>query len=80
MPFYMKQCRYPYAHKENLKRKISQTLESGIISPGFYFDKVQFASYQKKLQASGKKNWRMVIDYRKLNEQTLPDKYVIPNI
>jgi hypothetical protein len=34
----------------------------------------------KKLDASGKKKWRLVIDYRKLNEKTVEDKYPLPRI
>lgn len=34
----------------------------------------------KKLDASGKQKWRVVIDYRKLNELTVDDKYPLPNI
>ena len=34
----------------------------------------------KKLDASGKKKWRMVIDFRKLNENSVGDSYPLPNI
>lgn len=34
----------------------------------------------KKLDTSGQKKWRLVIDYRKLNEKTVDDRYPIPNI
>uniref|UniRef100_A0A0K8WBI5 RNA-directed DNA polymerase n=1 Tax=Bactrocera latifrons TaxID=174628 RepID=A0A0K8WBI5_BACLA len=34
----------------------------------------------KKLDASGKDKWRIVVDYRKLNNITVDDKYPIPNM
>lgn len=34
----------------------------------------------KKLDNSGERKWRIVIDYRKLNEVTVSDKFPIPNI
>lgn len=34
----------------------------------------------KKLDVSGKKKWRLVIDYRKLNEISVGDVYPLPHI
>lgn len=34
----------------------------------------------KKLDSQGNRKWRIVVDYRKLNERTIDDRYPIPNI
>ena len=34
----------------------------------------------KKIDATGKKKWRIVIDFRLLNEKTIGDAYPLPNI
>lgn len=35
--------------------------------------------FPKKMDASGQKKWRIVIDYRKLNDVTVGDAYPLPN-
>lgn len=39
-----------------------------------------FGLSQKKLDSKGNKSWRIVIDYRKLNEKTIADSFPIPQI
>lgn len=80
IPVYTKNYRYPYIHKQEVQEQISKMLEQGIIRPSYSPWNSPIWIVPKKLDASGKQKWRLVIDYRKLNEQTIDDKYPLPNI
>lgn len=80
IPIYSKSYRYPFVHKNEVKMQISELLEQGIIRQSFSPWSSPIWIVPKKLDASGKKKWRLVIDYRKINEKTINDKYPIPNI
>ena len=79
-PIYTKSYRYPHVHKEEVKRQISKMLEEQIIRPSTSPWSAPVWVVPKKADASGKQKWRVVIDYRKLNEVTDDDKYPLPNI
>lgn len=79
-PIYTKTYRYPYIHKEEVQRQISEMLEQGIIRHSQSAFSAPIWIVPKKLDASGKRKWRLVVDYRKLNNETINDKYPIPNI
>lgn len=55
-------------------------LQQGIIKPSFSPWSAPVWIVPKKKDASNTQKWRLVIDYRKLNEKTICDKYPIPNI
>ncbi|XP_015839413.2 retrovirus-related Pol polyprotein from transposon 297 [Tribolium castaneum] len=55
-------------------------LKQGIIRPSDSPWSSPIWIVPKKLDASGQRKWRIVIDYRKLNEQTVEDRYPLPNI
>lgn len=80
MPIYTKNYRYPHHFKEDVQKQIQEMLDNGIIRPS----KSPYSSpiwvVPKKLDASGKKKIRVVIDYRKLNEHTVDDRYPMPQI
>ncbi|CAH2098401.1 unnamed protein product [Euphydryas editha] len=55
-------------------------LEQGIIEPSNSPWSSPIWVVPKKQDASGKQKWRVVIDYRKLNDITIGDTYPIPQI
>lgn len=80
IPIHAKSYRYPYALKQEVQRQIQDLLRQGIIRPSRSPWSSPIWVVPKKLDASGQKKWRLVIDYRKLNDKTIDDKYPIPNI
>lgn len=79
-PIYTKSYRYPYVHRDEVRTQISDMLEQGIIRPSESAWSSPIWVVPKKTDASGIKKWRIVIDFRKLNDKTIDDKYPIPNI
>ena len=79
-PIYSKTYRYPYIHKEEIQKQIKDMLKNDVIRPSQSPFSSPIWTIPKKADASGKKKWRMVVDYRKLNEKTIEDRYPIPNI
>lgn len=77
-PVYTKSYRYPHAFKNDVEQQIKELLDNGIIrhSTSPYSSPIWVVP--KKLDASGKRKVRVVIDYRKINEKTISDKFPIP--
>lgn len=80
IPIYTKSYRYPHIHKEEVQTQIDKMLNQGIIRPSFSPWSAPIWIVPKKQDASGKQKWRLVVDYRKLNEKTIDDRYPLPNI
>lgn len=80
VPIYTKSYRYPFVHKQEVSDQIKKMLEQGIIRPSDSAWSAPIWVVPKKADASGKTKWRLVVDFRKLNEKTIDDKYPIPNI
>uniref|UniRef100_A0AB38Z266 Polyprotein n=1 Tax=Breu errantivirus TaxID=3078398 RepID=A0AB38Z266_9VIRU len=80
IPIHTKTYRYPQIHKAEVDKQIEQMLTDGIIQHSISPWTSPIWIVPKKVDASGTRKWRVVIDYRKLNEKTIDDKFPIPNI
>lgn len=79
-PVYVKSFRHPYAMRTEIQNQIEKLLDKNIIRPSISPYSAPVWLVPKKADASGKKKFRLVIDYRKLNSKTIEDKYPLPRI
>ena len=79
-PVHSKIYRYPPCHKEEVNKQINKMLQQGIIRPSVSPYSSPLWVVPKKSDASGEKKWRIVVDYRNLNNVTVGDAYPLPNI
>lgn len=79
-PVHVKTYRYPQVHKNEVNKQIDKMLTQGIIKPSTSPWSSPLWVVPKKQDASSERKWRIVIDYRKLNEITIGDAYPLPNI
>lgn len=80
IPVHTKTYRYPYVHRQEVRDQINKMLDQHIIRPSESAWSSPIWIVPKKADASGKVKWRLVVDFRKVNEKTIDDKYPIPNI
>lgn len=72
MRIYCKSYRYPFCHREEVQRQIAQMLEQGIIRHSISPWTSPVWIVPKKMDASGEKKWRLVIDYRNASREDPP--------
>jgi RNase H-like domain found in reverse transcriptase/Reverse transcriptase (RNA-dependent DNA polymerase)/Integrase zinc binding domain len=77
---YVKPYRLPYSQKEEINRQVEEMLENGIIEETRSEWSSPILVVPKKRDENGNRKWRVVIDYRKLNEKILDDKFPLANI
>lgn len=79
-PIYTKSYPYPINMRAEVDQQIAQLLNDGIIRPSKSPYNSPIWVVEKKMDASGIKKYRMVIDYKRLNAVTVSDTYPIPDI
>lgn len=78
-PIHLKPYRLPESAKTEINNQIEQMLKDDIVEPSKSPWNFPLLVVPKKSQ-DGTKKWRVVIDFRKLNEITAGDVFPIPNI
>lgn len=80
-PIYTKQYPYPQSDREFVDKEIQKLLDEGIIEKSYSpYNSPLWTVSKKGVDENGKPKRRMVIDFQKLNAQTVTDRYPIPDI
>lgn len=79
-PINIRPYRLPQIHREEINNQLQGMLDSDIIRPSKSPWNAPLLIVPKKSGADGKKKWRVVIDFRRLNDVTVGDAFPLPNI
>ncbi|KAH8266573.1 hypothetical protein KR026_002304, partial [Drosophila bipectinata] len=80
-PVYSKAYPHPMGVAEFVNKEIKELLKSNIITPSRSpYNNPTLVVDKKESDETGGRKMRLVIDFRKLNEKTIPDKYSLPSI
>jgi hypothetical protein len=79
-PMNTRPYRLPEAQKAEVDRQVTKLLREGIIVESNSPWNSPLLVVPKKVDASGEKKWRLVVDFRKLNEKSIGDAYPLPDI
>ena len=77
-PNRVKRHRHPPAIKEEIQHQINKYLDEGIIRPSDSLYSSMMWVVPKKSGKNGEKEWRIVTDFRSLNEVTVDNSYPLP--
>jgi hypothetical protein len=76
----LRNCRISEHHQKEVDIQIQQMIEDKIIQPGLSPWNFPVLIVPKKMDASGKRKWRICVDFRKLNDVTVGDSFPSPSI
>ena len=79
-PVNVKPYRLPEAQKQKVTKQVEELKRGGIITESNSPWNSPLLLVPKKAYATGKSGWRLVIDYRRINEKTVGDAYPLPGV
>lgn len=79
-PIKIRPYRLPEAQRNEINKQVQSMLDQDVIEPSTSPWNSPLLLVAKKPDSSGEKKFRIVVDFRKLNEVTLGDAYPLPNI
>jgi hypothetical protein len=79
-PINTRPYRLPETQRIEVEKQVNKLLEEKIIAESNSPWNSPLLVVPKKTDASGEKKWRLVVDFRRLNEKTIGDAYPLPDI
>ena len=79
-PINTRPYRLPEAQKAEVENQVKRLLREGIIEESTSPWNSPILVVAKKMDASGQQKFRLVVDYRKLNDKTVGNAYPLPDI
>ncbi|KAG6453944.1 hypothetical protein O3G_MSEX008407 [Manduca sexta] len=79
-PVYVKQYRLPQSLKPEIAKQVNKMIDDDIIEESNSEWSSPILLVPKKSKEGTEKKWRLVVDYRKVNETICDDKFPLPNI
>ena len=70
----------PESQKEEIDRQVKQLVEDGIVTLSESPWNRPLLIVPERAAVDGKPKWKMVVDFRKLNEKTVGDAHPLPDI
>ena len=80
VPINTRPYRLPESQRKEIDKQVTNLLEEGIIVQSNSPWNSPILVVPKRVGADGKQTWRLVVDFRRLNEKTIGDAHPLPDI
>ena len=80
IPVNVRPYRFPHDLKTELDKQLKEMRDNEIIEPSYSNYSSPVFLVAKTPESAGNKRYRLVVDFRQLNDRTVKDRYQLPNI